>query len=235
MKAAETFLLMLVLTLAGYALGRWLQRKTGSVMVNPVLIGSGVVIAALLACGKGLPDYGACRQAVTAFLGPATVALAVPLYRNRLALLSRLTPAALGVVSGSVAGIIAVVALAHWLAIDPMLTLSLSLKGVTAPIALEVARILGGDPSVTAILVVTTGMTGAIVGPGFLSLMRVHDPVARGLAVGTTAHAIGTAVMLQEGEVQGAMSGVAFSLNAVLTALMAPTLIPWLIALWARP
>lgn len=235
MRDAETFLFMLALTVTGYAFGRWLQRKTGSALVNPVFIGSGIVIAALLARGEGLPEYRACRQAVTALLGPATVALAVPLYRNRGALVLRMTEAAVGVASGSLATIMTVVALARWFELGPMLALSLSLKSVTAPIALEVARILGGDPSVTAILVVITGMTGAIVGPGFLSLVGVHDPVARGLAVGTMSHAIGTAAMLEEGDTQGAMSGVAFSINAVLTALVAPLLIPWLLTVGAQP
>ena len=235
MRDAKTFLFMLALTVAGYALGRWLQRKTGSALVNPVFIGSGIVITALLASGEGLSEYRACRQAVTALLGPAMVALAVPLYRNRGALARRMTEAAVGVASGSLATIMTAVALARWFALGPMLALSLSLKSVTAPIALEVARILGGDPSVTAILVVTTGMTGAIVGPGFLSLVGVHDPAARGLAVGTMSHAIGTAAMLEEGETQGAMSGVVFSLNAVLTALIAPLLIPWLITVGAQP
>jgi len=234
-RAAEGFLWMLAVTVGAYVLGRWLQRKTGSALVNPVFIGSGIVIAALLVSRRGIQDYSACRQTVTAFLGPATVALAVPLYRNRQALATRFTEAVVGVATGSLATIVAVVVFGHWLSIGPVLELSLSLKSVTAPIALEIARILGGNPPLTAILVVTTGITGAIVGPGFLSLVRVHDPVARGLAVGTTSHAIGTAAMLQEGETQGAMAGVAFSLNAVLMGLLAPLLIPWLLSLVAQP
>jgi len=234
-RDAEAFLWMLAVTIIAYAFGRWLQRKTGSALVNPVFIGSGIVIAVLLVCHKGVPEYSACRHAVTAFLGPATVALAVPLYRNRQALATRFTEAAVGVAAGSLATIVAVVTFGHWLAIGPVLELSLSLKSVTAPIALEISRILGGNPPLTAILVVATGVTGAIVGPAFLSLVGVHDPVARGIAVGTTSHAIGTAAMLQEGETQGAMSGVAFSLNAVLTALVAPLLIPWLMSVVAQP
>jgi len=127
--------------------------------------------------------------------------------------------------------IAAVIGVARGLGLDHMLVLCLAPKSVTTPIAIEIARLIGGNPALTTGLVVTTGMVGAMVGPGFLTLLRIDDPVARGVAVGTTSHATGTAQMLQEGETQGALSGVAMTVAAVFSAVIAPILIPWLVNL----
>ena len=166
---------------------------------------------------------------MTLLLGPATVALAVPLYRHRRLLVTYWTSIALGIVCGSVATIATVVLFARWASLDRMLVLAVAPKSVSTPVAIDIARILGTNISITAVLVVSTGMVGAIVGPRVLTALRISDPIARGVAIGTTSHATGTAAILQEGETQGAMSAVAMALTAIFTAFVGPFLIPWLL------
>jgi len=107
---------------------------------------------------------------------------------------------------------------------------SLAPKSVTAPVAVEISRIVGGNQALTAAFVIATGVFGSMLGPWFLSQMHIHDPMARGLAVGTTSHGQGTAMMLHEGETQGALSGVAMALAAIFVSLIAPYTIPGLVA-----
>ena len=134
-----------------------------------------------------------------------------------------------GIVSGSIVSIVSVMAAARAAGLEPSIVVSLAPKSVTAPVAVEITRLVGGDPALTAAFVIATGTLGSMVGPWFLSRMRIHDPVARGLAVGTAAHGQGTAMILQEGETQGALSGVALALSAAFTSFIAPVLIPWLV------
>jgi putative effector of murein hydrolase len=167
---------------------------------------------------------------MTRLLGPATVALAVPLYRHRRLLMTYWASIALGIVCGSVATVVTVVLFARWASLDRMLVLAVAPKSVTTPVAIEIARILGTNVSITAVLVVATGMVGAMMGPRLLTALGVSDPVARGVAIGTTSHATGTAAILHEGETQGAMSAIAMALTAIFMAFLGPFLIPWLMA-----
>lgn len=187
------------------------------------------VILILSLLGLSFDDYQPGKQIMTFLLGPATVALALPLYHNRKALWSGLVPVVLGVLAGSLSNIIVVVIIGKAAALEQNILISLIPKSITAPIAIEVAKLTGGDPALTAIFVVATGMIGAIAGPSLLNFLKVHNPVARGLAIGTTAHGQGTAIALQEGEIQGAMSGVAMALAAVFTSFLVPFLIPFFI------
>jgi len=219
------------ITVAAYAGGRTVFLRTRNALLNPVFLGTVTVIVTWLALGVTVDDYAPGKEVMTSLLGPATVALAVPLYRQRQRVWARLSGILVAIGAGSVVTIAAVIGVARGLGLDHMLVLCLAPKSVTTPIAIEIARLIGGNPALTTGLVVTTGMVGAMVGPGFLTLLRIDDPVARGVAVGTTSHATGTAQMLQEGETQGALSGVAMTVAAVFSAVIAPILIPWLVNL----
>ena len=219
---------MIALTLGAYAGSRHLFLKTRLNLLNPVVVSTIGIIVALLALGIRTEQYGAGRDLMTALLGPATIALAVPLYRQRRRLFTYWAPIGLGVVCGSVATVVTAVTFARWAALDRMLVLAVAPKSVTAPVAIEIAGILGTNLSLTAVLVVLTGMVGAMVGAPLLTAIRVSSPVARGVAIGTTSHAQGTAAILQEGELQGAMSAIAMALAATFTAFVGPFLIPWL-------
>jgi predicted murein hydrolase (TIGR00659 family) len=219
---------VIAVTLGAYGASRLLFLKTRVSLLNPVLLSTLGIIIVLLAFGIGSEQYAPGRDLMTTFLGPATIALAVPLYRQRHRLLTYWAPIGLGIVCGSIVTIVTVVMFARWATLDRMLVLAVAPKSVTAPVAIEIARILGTNLSLTAALVVVTGMVGAMIGPPLLTAVGLSNPVARGVAIGTTSHAQGTAAILQEGELQGAMSAIAMALAATFTAFIGPFLIPWL-------
>jgi len=219
----------IALTACTYALTRQAFLRYGHALLSPVFLSTLLIIAILLLAGIPFEDYRPGQSLMTALLGPAVVALALPLYRQRRALRVRLPAMAAGVVSGSIVSVVSVMAVARAAGLEPRIVVSLAPKSVTAPVAVEIARLVGGDPALTAAFVIATGTLGSMIGPWFLSRVNIQDPVARGLAVGTAAHGQGTAMMLQEGETQGALSGVALALSAAFTSFIAPVLIPWLV------
>ena len=196
--------------------------------VNPVLIAIAALGALLLGTGTSYDTYFEGAQFVHVLLGPATVALAVPIVRYRAEIRANAVPLAVALVVGALTGIASVVGLAVAFGLDPALIASLAPKSVTAPIAMGVAREIGGVPELTAVLVIATGIVGAALVTPVLNLMRVRDPRARGFAVGLAAHGIGTARALQVHPVAGTFAGLAMALNGLVTAFAAPALVAWL-------
>lgn len=220
---SATPLFHLTLTLVAFQAAAWLYGKAGqSPLLNPVLTAVALVVSVLLATGTPYAVYFEGAQFVHFLLGPATVALAVPLYRQ----LHRVRESALAIlvslICGSVTAILSAVALGWLLGAPAEVLASLAPKSVTAPVAMAIAEELGGAPSLTAVLVIVTGIFGAMFGPLVLNLIGVRDWRARGLAMGTASHGIGTARALQVNETAGAFSGLAMGLNAVATALLLP-------------
>jgi predicted murein hydrolase (TIGR00659 family) len=222
---AASPLLGLTVTLLAYQAGSWLQTKAGgSPLLNPVLLSVAALVMLLAATGTDYRTYFEGAQFVHFLLGPATVALAVPLYRQ-IAVLRRAWPAiAAGVVIGSLTAVASAVAVAWALGASRASLLSLAPKSVTTPIAMGIAEKLGGLPSLTAVLVILTGIIGAMLGGFVLNAVRVRDWRARGLAVGVAAHGIGTARALQVDDVAGAFAGLAMGLNGLATAVLLPLL-----------
>lgn len=217
---------LVLFTVAVYLATRAIFLAWRHPLLNPVFLSTIVIIAALKLGGFTLEDYRPAKEAMTFLLGPATVALALPLYNNRKVLKSHAPAVAAGVLAGSLATMAAALLLGRLLHLDGTVLLSLAPKSVTVPIAVEISRLSGGEATLTAAFVVATGMIGSILGPAALSLLRVKEPVARGLALGTVSHGQGTAVALLEGETAGAMSGVAMAIAAVFTAVIAPYYLP---------
>jgi len=218
---ATSPLLGLTVTLVAYVVGDWIYRRANMhPLLNPVLIAVVALVLLLKATGTPYTTYFDGAQFVHFLLGPATVALAVPLYFN-LGKLKRLwLPLLGGLVAGSLTAAVSAVGIA-WLFGGSMQTLvSLAPKSVTAPVAMGIAEKLGGLPSLTAIFVISTGILGAVFGPMVLNGLRVHDQATRGFALGVTSHGIGTARAFQESEQAGAFSGLAMGLNALVTALL---------------
>lgn len=217
---------LILLTLGAYLATRRVFLAYRHPLLNPVFLSTVVIIALLKLTGYSWDDYQPAKEVMTFLLGPATVALALPLYHNR-SLLRRHAPTVLaGVAAGSLTTMAAALVAGRLFSLGDTLLLSLGPKSVTVPIAVEISRLCGGEAPLTAAFVVATGMLGSILGPGALSLMRVKHPMARGLALGTVSHGQGTAVALLESETAGAMSGVAMALAAVFTALAAPYYLP---------
>ena len=218
----------LAVTLGAYALSRALARRYPSPLTTPVFFSTIVTIAVLIASGIPIADYAPTQRILALLLGPATVSLAVPLYKNRRTLLTNTLPALGGLIVGTLTTLGAAVALARLLGLPSVIRASISIKSVTAPIAVELAPIIHGSPSLTAAFVIATGMIGAMLGPWLMNVTGIHDPLARGLALGTISHGQGTAQAVIEGELQGAAAGIAMGLAAVLTSVVAPILVPLL-------
>lgn len=217
------------ITVAAYCVSRWLARRYPSPLTTPVFFSTTLVVLALLTWDVSLEDYQPAKEIMTYLLGPATVALAVPLYKHWPTLLRHLLPVMAGLVVGSLSALTAAVFIAKFFALSDDILASLSIKSVTAPVAIELATLVGGDSTLTAVFVVVTGMIGAMFGPWLLSVFRIDDPVARGLALGTVSHGQGTAQAVIEGELQGAAAGIAMGLAAVFVSSIAPLLVPYLL------
>lgn len=216
-------LLHLTLTLVVYQAATWVYGKTNNnPLANPVLLAVLVLVTILVLTGTPYETYFEGAQFVHFLLGPATVALAIPLYRqfshvrrSAVALLS-------SIVVGSLTAAFSAVLIAWFLDAEQASIIALAPKSVTAPVAMAISEQLGGLPSLTAALVMLTGITGAMLGPMLLNLMGIRDWQARGVAIGTASHGIGTARALQVNEVAGAFSGLAMGLNAIATAILLP-------------
>ncbi len=227
---AEGPLLWLTLTLIAYGLGDSAFRASGrKPVLNPVLLAVALLAVLLRLTGTSYETYFEGAQFVHFMLGPATVALAVPLYTNLALVRSSALPMLAALAAGSLTAMASAVLIARALGVDQATLLSLLPKSATAPVALGVSEAIGGQPSLTAVLVIATGITGAIVATPLFDALRITDYRARGFALGVASHGIGTARAFQVNETAGAFAGVGMGLNALLTALLAPLLAPWLI------
>jgi len=216
-------LLHLTLTLAAFQAGSWAYRRAGmNPLLNPVLLAVILLVAILTATGTGYPTYFEGAQFVHFLLGPATVALAVPLYRQFDRVRRSAVALIASIVTGSAVASVSAIAVAWMLGAGRETIVSIAPKSVTAPVAMGISEQLGGLPSLTAVLVILTGVLGAMLGPPLLNLIGIRDWAARGVAIGTASHGIGTARALQVNELAGAFAGLAMGLNALATALMLP-------------
>ena len=216
-------LLWLTATLMAYWLGDRFFWATGrQSWANPVL--SAVILLALLLglTGTSYQTYFEGAQFVHFMLGPATVALGMPLYDNLPRLRRALLPLSAALLAGSLTAVVSVLLIARAFGLSDQMLASLAPKSTTAPVAIGIAEGLGGEPTVTAVLVLLTGIFGAIIATPLLNLLGVHDWRARGFALGVAAHGIGTARAFQVNETAGAFAGIGMGLNAVLTAIIAP-------------
>lgn len=216
-------LLWLVLTLGAYLLGDWIFLKTKRFpLCNPVLLAIIFLSLGLLATGTDYPTYFQGAQFVHFMLGPATVGLAIPLYANLEHVRRTALPMVVALFVGSVVAMVSALLIAKALGITGQTLISLTPKSATAPVAIGISEKLGGLPTLTASLVLLTGIIGAIIAPYVLNALRVWDWRARGFAVGVAAHGVGTARAFQANETAGAFAGIGMALNALLTSILAP-------------
>jgi predicted murein hydrolase (TIGR00659 family) len=226
---AQEPLLWLTATLVAYAVGDALFRASGKrPYVNPVLIAVVLLAALLWAARIPYPTYFEGAKFVHFMLGPATVALAAPLYANLGKIKASAIPMIGALVAGSVTAIMSALGIAYAMGVRGEVLLSLAPKSVTAPVALGVSEAIGGSPTLTAVLVILTGIMGAVMATPLLNLLRIKNWQARGFAVGVASHGIGTARAFQVNETAGAFAGIGMGLNAVLTAIIAP----WIVRLF---
>ena len=208
----------------------WLRGRTGAhPLAQPVLVAIVVVGALVVLLDVDYASYAEDTAVITFVLGPATVALAVPLHRQLARLRGFVLPLLAAVVAGAVVSVAAAVGLVRLLGGDELLARSMAPKATTTPVSIAVSETLGGLPPLTAALTITAGILGAVAGPGVLGLLRVRDHRARGLAVGSASHGIGTGRMIVDHPVEGAFSGLAMGLTALVTSVVAPLLVALLL------
>jgi predicted murein hydrolase (TIGR00659 family) len=222
---ARTPLLWLTVTVLAYCtcerISAALHRHP---LANPVL--SSMLLVGLLVRGTGTPyaTYFDGAQFIHFLLGPATVALGVPLYQNRKLVLRSILPMLCALVAGSGSALISAVYISRWLGATPSVVTSIAPKSVTAAVAMAISARMGGDPALTAVLVILTGIIGAVLVTPLLNRLRITDKRARGFAAGVAAHGIGTARAFQVDPLAGTFAGIAMGLNALLTAVLVPLL-----------
>jgi predicted murein hydrolase (TIGR00659 family) len=226
-----TPLLWLTATLAAYlaadAVSASLRRHP---LANPVLMAVVMVSTVLVVSGTSFQVYFAGAQFVHFLLGPATVALAVPLVRYLPQVRRLLLPMTIALGAGSITAIVSTVLLARLLGLDRAVTMALAPKSATVAIGLGIAEKTGAEPALTAIFVILTGITGAIVVTPLMNALRLRNYAARGFAAGLASHGIGTARAFQVDPLAGTFAAIALGLNGLLTALLVPILLPWLLS-----
>ena len=226
---AASPLLWLTLTLLAYLLAFEIHRRSGfKAVANPVLIAIVLLVAVLSATATPYAQYFDGAQFVHFLLGPATVALAVPLYRQLQRLKRLALPILAALVAGSLTAALSAYLIAGALGASLPTMHSLAPKSVTTPIAMAIAERLGGLSSLAAVLVILTGIVGAVCGSALIKLLRIEDDAATGFALGLASHGIGTARAFQLGETAGAFAALAMGVNGLFTAMTLPWLLPLL-------
>ncbi len=211
----------ITLSVAAYVLGMKIQKKSGLVICNGLVLAALMIIALLTAFHIPYEDYYVGGSIINMFLSPATVCVAMSIYAKRDVLKRNLLPVLVGCTVGAVTSVLSVWALCRAFGLDAALTASLLPKSVTTPIATAIAESHGGIVSITAVAVIFTGILGNLCAPLMLRLFRVKDPVEAGLGIGACSHALGTAKALELGETEGAMSGIAIGLCGIVTTVLA--------------
>ena len=211
----------LALSVVCWCLGVRLQKKTGLLVCNPVLVSSLLVIAVLLLFRIPLEHYNAGGSIIKLMLGPATAVLALNIYQQRKVLRQHFLPVLFGCLAGSLASIVCVLLFCHLFRVDEIFTASMLPKSVTTAIALGISENGGGIPGLTAAAVIITGVEGAMLAPLFAKWFHISDPVAEGVAIGSCSHAIGTSKAMEIGSLQGAMSSIAICVCGIITSILA--------------
>ena len=227
LSASPLFGLTMTLIAYGIAYRVYLWGKSNP-LLNPVVTAVLLLITLLVLTDTSYQDYFEGGQFVHFLLGPATVALAIPLYRQVGKLKALWLPVLVALLVGVTVGGISAVGIAWLLGADTQILLSLAPKSVTAPVAMGIAERFGGIPSLTAVLVVMTGVVGAVFGTKWFDLLRIRDDSVRGIAMGVAAHGIGTARAFQVSAEMGAFAGLAMALSAFTASVILPWLVGWM-------
>ncbi len=221
----DTQIFGVIISILAYEVGLLIYRKTKIPIFNPLFISIILVISVLLIFGIDLETYNKGGSMISFFLGPATVILAVPLYKQLESLKSNVIPILTGITAGSVTAVLSVLAFVKVLRLPKDIGLSLLPKSITTPIGIELSKQIGGIPPLTVAAIVFTGIVGAVLGPLTCKVFRITDRLAVGVSIGTASHAVGTTKAAELGELEGAMSGLAIGLAGIITVFITLILI----------
>lgn len=219
----------LTLTLAIYIVSDWIFRRSSCMpLLHPVLVSVLLLIGLLKLTGVSYGQYFESARVIHLLLGPATVALAIPLYANLARVREMLLPLCVALAVGGLTGVVSALVLGHYFALSPEVLTSLAPKSVTTPIAMALSDKLGGSASISAVAVVVTGVLGSMMVGVVMRPLKIKDEAVMGFALGLSAHGTGTARAFQISSVAGAFSGLAMGLNGVFTSLV----LPFILAFW---
>jgi predicted murein hydrolase (TIGR00659 family) len=212
------------ISILAYSAGLFIAKRTRLAIMNPLLLTTLIIISFLSILKIDYETYNRGGAIITFFLGPATVVLAVPLFKQWELLRSNFIPILSGIAVGSVAGIASIIILGRLLGLDTVIIASMTPKSTTTAIAIEISSAIGGNPSLTAIFVPITGITGFIAGVRIIDAFGIRNPIAKGIAMGTASHAVGTAKAMEVGEVEGAMSSLSIGVAGIITVFLIPVI-----------
>ena len=220
-----TSLLWIIVTLAVYAAARVAYNRTRLAVLNPAIISIAAVMIILLATRTPYAQYERGGRVIGYWLGPAVVALGLPLAQQLERVRRNFSPISLALLAGAVTGIVVAVVVARALGAPPVIVRSLAPRSATTPIAIAITARLGGIPALAAMVSIVSGALGGFIGVGLLRFTGVRSRLATGLALGAAAHGLGTARAADEGDVEGGASGLAMGVMGILTALLAPLVV----------
>lgn len=218
----QTPMFGILLSLVAFELGLIIQKKTKLIFLNPLLLAILFIIGFLLITNIDLKQYQLGGNIIHLFLGPATVVLAVPLYQQVQSLKNYFVPIMIGIAVGILVGISATLICCYVASLEPGMVASILPKSITTPIGIELSLELGGTEAITVLTILVTGIMGAVICEPVCKLFKIDHPIAKGIALGTSAHAIGTSKALQLGHIEGAMSSLAIGVSGILSVIIIP-------------
>ena len=214
----------ILLSLFAFEIGLWIQKKTRLLVCNPLLIAILLIILFLMVSQIPLSYYQSGGDIINMFLGPATVVLAIPLYRQVHNLKHYFLPIMIGICTGVACGLISTLLCGVIMGFDTQILASILPKSITTPIGIELSATLGGIQAVTVLTILVTGIMGAVIADPIFRIFHIDHPIAKGVALGTSAHAIGTTKALSLGHIEGAMSSLAIGVSGLITVFVTPLL-----------
>ena len=215
-----------LLSIGAYAIGMLLKRKTGWSILNPLLVSIVLIIAFLLVTGLPYQTYSEGADIISYMLTPATICLAVPLYQQVELLKKNYKAVLAGILSGVISSMITILVLALLFGFDHASYVTFLPKSITTAIGMGVSQELGGYVSVTVVVIVLTGVIGNVIADRVLGFLHIEEPIAKGVAIGSASHAIGTTRAMEMGQIEGAMSGLSIVVSGIMTVLVA-TVFSW--------
>lgn len=218
----EMPLFWIFFSLISFEIGIFLYKKTKIAILNPLLTSVFLIIIFMFFYKIDLVTYQKGGDLIQFFLGPATVILAVPLYKKQNLLKKHYKSVFTGIFTGTICAVITVFIFSKLLNLDDVLTISILPKSITAPIGMELSKQLGGVVSITIASIVLTGITGAVIAPITFKIFKIKSKIAKGIAIGTASHAVGTSKAVEMGEIEGAMSGLSIGVAGLVTVLIVP-------------
>lgn len=225
MSVLDTPFFGLILTILAFHVGLYIFKKTKLPICNPLLIGIIITMSIISYYNIPLDYFRKGGEYITFLLGPATVSLAIPLYKQFDKLKENFIPIILGALVGATTAILSTIYLGKLLGIDKKLLISFMPKSITTPIGIELSKHLGGIPAITIFAIIVTGIIGNVLAPMVCKKFRISHPVAKGLGIGISSHAVGTSKAIEMGEIEGAMSALSIVVSGIITFGIAPLLL----------